>query len=105
SLITNELLANAVKHAHDANAPGEVVVSIARCGDSIELSVRDTGPGFPDGFVPGQSTGLGMRLITALAEQLDGTVSVGHRSGGYVTVRVPDAAPAAATDRPVAERS
>jgi len=105
SLITNELLANAVKHAHNANAPDEVVVSLSRCGGSIELSVRDAGPGFPDGFVPEQSTGLGMRLITALAEQLDGTVSVGYREGGYVTVRVPDAAATAATSRRAAERS
>lgn len=90
SLITNELLANAVKHAHQGEAPGEIEISIVRRGGSIELAVQDSGPGFPDGFDPQQSTGLGMRLITALAQQLDGSVAVENRGGALVTVRLPD---------------
>ncbi|MFW5738432.1 MAG: sensor histidine kinase, partial [Spirochaetota bacterium] len=90
SLITNELLANAVKHAHDAASPGRIDITIAHSGHSIELTVRDSGPGFPEGFVPARSAGLGMRLVTALAQQLDGAVTVTNRDGGCVIVRVPD---------------
>ena len=45
--------------------------------------VCDEGQGLPDGFDPyGTTAGLGMRVITALASQLHGTLSAGPREDG-----------------------
>ncbi len=58
-LIVSELVTNAAKYGK-----GRIVVGVARAPGGLDISVSDEGPGFPDAM-PG--SGLGMRLITALA--------------------------------------
>ncbi|MFP4152374.1 MAG: sensor histidine kinase [Alkalispirochaeta sp.] len=90
ALITSELLTNAAKYGapgKDAR-PGTVSVSLVRQERDLVLTVHDDGPGFPPGFDPTRSEGLGMRLVTALSDQLGGTFTVGSGSGAVATVRV-----------------
>jgi len=101
ALITSELLTNAAKYGAArtgtgpgaVSQPGTVAISLVRHAEELVLTVHDDGPGFPPGFDPTRSDGLGMRLVTALSDQLGGTISVGSGSGAVVTLRVPSFEP------------
>ncbi len=72
-LIVNELVTNAHKHAGDP-----ITVVFHRSDDAhYQLSVLDSGPGLPEGFVATEPTGkgLGMKVVNALAVQLGGVLS------------------------------
>jgi two-component sensor histidine kinase len=74
ALIVVELATNSIKYAYDG-ARGIVRVSLARNGDVLTASVRDDGRGLPPGFAPEKSKGLGMRIVRALTNQLDGKLT------------------------------
>jgi len=79
-LILNELAVNALEHAFQGRANGEVTVSLHSGSDErIRLSVADNGVGLPEGFDWRQTRSLGLRLVQMLARQLEATVEV---SGG-----------------------
>ena len=70
-LLVNELVTNAAKHTM-----GKIEVTYKIEGDIHELNVCDDGEGLPTGFDPEKSvTGLGMRVITILVNQLSGRVT------------------------------
>ena len=69
-LIVNELVTNAFKYAFDDERPGHVRVELARSNEGLRLSVADDGKGCPKDM----QSGLGTRLVTVFATQLDGTV-------------------------------
>lgn len=76
ALIVNELVMNACKHAYDGTK-GEVWVVISRVGETgFSISVRDAGRGAPSDFDPRKAKGLGMRLIIAFAQQLNGELEI-----------------------------
>ena len=62
-LVVSELVTNALKYGE-----GQVLVSLRRVPAGLEVAVEDGGTGFPESFEPGLKSGLGMRLITALAK-------------------------------------
>jgi two-component sensor histidine kinase len=70
-LIVNELVTNSVKHAFPKNT-GELHIDLARgpARGEVQLSVRDTGSGFPTSY----RAGTGLKLIDTLARQLRGRV-------------------------------
>jgi two-component sensor histidine kinase/ligand-binding sensor domain-containing protein len=83
-LIINELISNALKHAFPNGRAGEVRVELRSSGDGrLLLRVSDDGIGVPDGFDPRRSRSLGLQLVQALTDQLDGTVEI-RRDGGSV---------------------
>jgi two-component sensor histidine kinase len=74
ALVVNELIANAAKYAYPSGH-GDIWVTIMRRDEvAFSISVRDDGAGLPDGFDPHGTTGLGMRLVNAFAEQSGGTL-------------------------------
>ena len=73
-LIVNELISNALKHAFPGGRRGEIVVRLEPLGDSrFRLLVSDNGIGFAPDRDPHHADTLGLRLVQALAEQLDGS--------------------------------
>jgi len=83
ALIISELVMNAAKYAYGDASGGRIWVRIARAGnDKAELSVRDEGAGLPDGFDPLSSKSLGMTIIAAFTQQLDGELEIKARSPG-----------------------
>lgn len=66
-MIANEWVSNSCKYAYGDGEDGEIRLCLRQTGDKeIELSVEDDGPGMPaNGEV--QGTGLGTKLIDALA--------------------------------------
>ena len=69
-VIVNELITNACKYAYAPDEAGEVRVVLAKDGDhGLRLTVEDDGRGIsPD--QPAQGTGLGARMIQAMADSL-----------------------------------
>jgi two-component sensor histidine kinase len=72
-VILNELVSNACKYAYPADRAGAVRVFLRPEGETFVLRVEDDGCGMPaDGSVKG--TGLGSKLISAMAKTLKATI-------------------------------
>jgi two-component sensor histidine kinase len=77
ALIVNELIANAAKYAYQGRSAGNVWVKVYRTsGDGFAISVRDEGAGLPADFDPRQDKGLGMKIVTSFAQQLNARLAV-----------------------------
>ena len=88
-LILNELIANALKYAFPAGAPGELGIELDRKDGTLVLCVRDNGVGLPDGIDLEAVESMGIRLVMMLTEQLGGTVTFESRGGTRVVVTIP----------------
>ena len=88
SIIVNELVTNALKHAFHGREQGLIEVRLHRDGEAaLILSVRDGGNGPQDGSEakPQGSSGLGERLIQMSARKLGGRVEHSRDQGGWET--------------------
>lgn len=81
-----ELVTNALKYAYAGHEAGEVRIFMAQRGDLIELRVEDDGIGWTGTGKP-QGTGLGSRIVKAMAHSLAADVSY-DTTGGGTRVRV-----------------
>jgi two-component sensor histidine kinase len=82
ALLVNELVTNAAKYAYPAGNC-RVWVSLARAAQqSVTISVRDEGVGLPQSFDPKSGKRLGMRLVDAFSQQLQGDLRVIRRNPG-----------------------
>jgi PAS domain S-box-containing protein len=89
SLMVSELVTNAIKYAFDT-AGGTLCLTVKRTPAGAEISVADDGRGLPDGFDPGRSGGLGMKIVTALARQLRARLEVNAvPKGTRFTINLP----------------
>jgi two-component sensor histidine kinase len=78
-VIVNELVTNAVKYAFDEDRSGHVRVDLSRGEKGLVLTVQDNGRGYP----PSAEAGLGSRLVTTFATQLEGVAAWdAGRAGG-----------------------
>jgi two-component sensor histidine kinase len=71
-IIVNELVMNAVKYAYPDGA-GPIHIVLDAHGDDLELSIADDGVGLNVKTDP-RSTGMGQRIVTAMAQKLDADV-------------------------------
>ena len=88
SLIANELLTNAVKHS-PTDRDLEVDVRLERDGDRMRFSVLTHGVRLPDDFSL-DGPGLGLRLASMLAQQLDGQLSTPRLPEALFVVEFPE---------------
>jgi signal transduction histidine kinase len=90
---------NLITNAIQATEPGgRVTVTTSRVGETVEISVADTGSGIPaerlsaifDDFVTTKRRGLGLGLAITkrIVEQLDGTISVSSEMGKGTTFTI-----------------
>jgi PAS domain S-box-containing protein len=80
-LIINEIFSNAYKHAFKGMEEGRIQISFSKTDDIYTLIVKDNGIGLPEGFDINTSPTLGMQLITALVEQIHGTLEIKQNNG------------------------
>ncbi|MFM7079728.1 MAG: two-component regulator propeller domain-containing protein [Bacteroidota bacterium] len=86
-LIINELVSNSLKHAFGESNPGTLSVSLRYISDNmVRLIVSDDGIGLPDGFDIEKYDSLGMQLINALSNQLDGKLTLNPGKGTTFTM-------------------
>ncbi|HRD39476.1 MAG TPA: sensor histidine kinase [Bacteroidia bacterium] len=79
-LILNELITNAYKHAGSHEAAIQVSIELKKNGNSINLVVRDNGPGITNEAL-NKPNALGIELIKSLTEQLEGKYEFANRNG------------------------
>jgi len=91
----DNMLDNALRYA-----AGEVELTTMRAGASVEIHVRDDGPGFPPAFLPrawerfsradaartDDGAGLGLSIIRTIAELHGGAADAANRPGGGADV-------------------
>jgi two-component sensor histidine kinase len=90
-LIVHELVANALTHAFPEGRAGAVEVTLARAGEALTLTVRDTGIGLPAAVSVASADSLGFRLVRALAGQLGGGLEVTVDGGTLVRLTFTEA--------------
>jgi two-component sensor histidine kinase len=87
-IIVNELVMNAVKYAYPDGA-GPIHVDLTGRGGDLELSIADSGVGLNARADP-RSTGMGQRIVTAMAAKLAASVERDPaHSGTRIVLRFP----------------
>lgn len=73
SLIVNEVVTNALKHAFEGKEKGSLSVKIVEENNIVNLSIKDDGKGLSADFdtLRDKGSSLGLTLIDTLASQLD----------------------------------
>src|SRR4029079_11803021 len=71
-IIVNELVMNAVKYAYPDGA-GPIHVELTSQGEELQLTITDNGVGDNVKADP-RSTGMGQRIVAAMASKLDASV-------------------------------
>ncbi|MGM0459972.1 MAG: sensor histidine kinase [Bacteroidota bacterium] len=72
SLLLNECIVNAYKHAFRGKNEGKIDIHLEKNGDLVEIQVEDNGHGLPDDFDFEKQQSLGVTLIRTLVSQLRG---------------------------------
>jgi two-component sensor histidine kinase len=93
-LIVNELVSNALKHAFPSTwkGEGEIGVKFSMLDDHwFQLQIMDNGVGFPPDLVLDGVESLGLRLVTMLSQQLQGTLELCKSPGTTLTITFPGA--------------
>ena len=81
-LIINEVVSNSIKHAFNDGRTGEIVIHFSKRSDNnYRLMIADNGVGLPTGFSLETSDSLGISLIQALTEQIDGKLTMESVNG------------------------
>lgn len=81
SLIINELVTNALKHAFPPGRTGEICIDLQSSDGQIILTVSDNGIGLPPEIKVHEAESLGLQLVNTLTEQLEGSLDIDRRSG------------------------
>ena len=81
SLLINEIVSNAYKYAFPGHESGIISIELKKADGRINLLIKDNGVGLPNDFEIEKSESLGMQLILALTNQLDGEVKLSHEKG------------------------
>jgi two-component sensor histidine kinase len=70
-VVVTELVTNALKYAYEPGETGEVRIALAQAADGrLQLAVEDDGRGMGQAPAP-HSTGLGQKVVAAMARSLD----------------------------------
>ncbi len=84
-ILVSEAVTNALRHGQTADGTVMVTIALHTLQDGhIELLVQDQGPGFSKNE---KKSGLGLSLMTVLADQLGGNLSFSSQSGTRVSLR------------------
>jgi PAS domain S-box-containing protein len=86
-LLLNELVTNSFKHGFPDERRGRVLVRLARVdGDTVRLTVSDDGVGLPPGMDRTSRRSLGLKLVSALTEQLRARFTLDNQDGAVATL-------------------
>ena len=91
ALTVFEACTNAIKYGLNIEKKYlELSINIAlREDNQVCIHIKDSGPGFPDGFNPAEINSLGFTLMKGLMEQLKGTISWYTNNGAVVELNFP----------------
>lgn len=84
TLVMLESFNNALEHGFGEAGSGSVRVHLDQSAEVHILTVRDDGAGPPEGFDPAKSKSLGLRIVRAMAQQLNGRFEMAREDGWTV---------------------
>ncbi len=80
-VIVTELVTNAYKYAYPEGVTGEIRITARRDGETLRLTVADDGVGWQGAGTP-RGTGLGSRIVRAMASNLRAQIDYGRAERG-----------------------
>jgi PAS domain S-box-containing protein len=87
-LITNEIVSNSFKHGYPNGRSGKIYINIKNIqNNEYEMIIKDDGIGIPDGVNLNNVKTLGLSLIHALVEQIDGKIEIFSKNGLEYKIR------------------
>lgn len=88
SLVLNEVIANALKHAFTGRESGQIDISIRQTDDDrVIISVKDNGIGIPEEVDLEKANTLGLKLIRKLTQQqLKGKIQIIRQGGTEIRI-------------------
>lgn len=89
ALLVNEIVSNAYKYAFPDQKKGTIQIVFKKLNGKMFLLIQDDGVGFPDEYDLEKSESLGMQLIQALTNQLDGELKVSRENGTSFEISFP----------------
>jgi two-component sensor histidine kinase len=84
-LMINELISNSLKYAFPGGRKGEISITSHRQDHTLTILCTDNGTGIPEDFDWPYAKSIGLRLVTALITQLDGTIELDRTAGTLFT--------------------
>ena len=89
-LIINELVSNAIKYAFPNRRQGEIWISFTvENDDRYTLIVKDNGVGVPANLDIHNTASLGLQIVCALTEQLEGSFELNPKGGTAFKITFP----------------
>lgn len=88
-LLVNEIVSNAYKYAFPGNIKGFINLSLSKESGAVILKLHDNGIGLPPDFNLQSAESLGMQLIQALTNQLDGELVFSKENGTTFEIKFP----------------
>ncbi|MBW4640197.1 MAG: PAS domain S-box protein [Gloeocapsa sp. UFS-A4-WI-NPMV-4B04] len=87
-LIINELVSNSLQHAFSLGKKGKICIGLhADNNNQLTLSVRDNGIGFAENLDFKNLDSLGLQIVIALTNQLEGTIELNRNNGTEFEVK------------------
>lgn len=90
-LIINELVTNSLKYAFAEGQKGRLSIVLNRTsGQRHRLEIRDSGVGLPEKFNMEAASGIGLKIVTALVNQMDGNLEARSDGGAVFSIEFSD---------------
>lgn len=86
SLIVNEVITNAFKHAFEGIKECKIKIELRQEENRVDLTIIDNGTGMPADIDSSNSNSLGFHLINLLSEQVSATHTYGKNKNGSGTL-------------------
>lgn len=86
-LIINEIVSNALKYAFVGLKEGVIDIKMCVKDDDLKLIIGDNGIGLPEKIDYRNTESLGLQLVVALVEQLNGSVQINSNQGTVYTIK------------------
>jgi len=81
ALILNELISNSLKHAFPGERKGKINIRIEEKQGIITIELADNGIGTPANVQINNTKTLGLKIVQALTEQINGSIELARNSG------------------------
>lgn len=88
-LILNEFISNSIKHAFKDIQEGKISIFFNELNKKFCLRVKDNGKGLPKNFNFENTETLGLQLVKALVDQIDGRLDIRNNSGTEFEINFP----------------
>jgi two-component sensor histidine kinase len=89
SLILNELISNALKHAFPGSRSGSILIEGGLAGENVFVSVSDDGAGMPEHVQEDRPKSLGLEIVNILTRQLKGSLEINRMRGTTFRITFP----------------